>query len=64
MTEELKSSSNYFKIIVKILLFVFSVLFLSVLTSWFVMKYMKTPEIPREIKFEKYVSSVRFSLPC
>ena len=65
MTEEqLKPRSNYFKIIVKILLFVSSVLFLSVLASWFVMKNMKIPEIPREIKFEKYVSSVRFSLSC
>ena len=63
MTEEqLKSSSNYFKIIFKILLFVSSVLFLSVVTSWFVMTNMKIPETPREIKFEKYVETVTFDI--
>ena len=62
MTEEqLKPSSNYFKIVFKILLFVSSVLFLSVVASWFVMKNMKIPESPREIKLEKYVSTVTIS---
>ena len=62
MTEEiLKSRSNYFKIVYKILLFVSSVLFLSVVASWFVMKNMKIPETPREMKFDKYVSTVTIS---
>ena len=61
MTEaQLKSSSNYFKTIFKILLFVSSVLFLSVIGSWFLIKNMKNQETPRELKFEKYVSTVTF----
>ena len=61
MTEaELKSSSNYFKIIFKTLLFVSSVLFLSVMASWFVMKNMKNQETSREVNYDKYVSTVTF----
>ena len=61
MTEaELKSSSNYFKIIFKTLLFVSSVLFLSVMASWFVMKNMKNQETSKEVNYDKYVSTVTF----
>ena len=57
---EAKLKSNYFKSAFKLILFVSSVLFLSVTASWFVTKRINPKETQtQKSNYEKYVAKVK-----